>query len=125
MYRLLGDMVVDVQELIDTFEKNGVSVYKNVTNATKRDDAIGLKLCLPIKEFSKSIVNEDNVDDLMLEAERVYRDKISALINENFRFEIYSYGYDEIKNSILLNFVMMDSFMQKKLKDVMKRLFDI
>lgn len=125
MYRLLGDTVVDVEEFIDTLEGNGILVYKNVTNATKRDDAVGLKLYLPIEKFSTKKNIEENIDELMQGAEIFYREKISKIIDENFRFEIYSYGYDEVKNSILLNFVMMDSFMQKKLKDVIKRLFDI
>lgn len=125
MYRLLGDIVVDVEELISTFEQEGILVYKNVTNATKRDDSVGLKLYLPINMFSKENNVEENIDDLMQKAETFYREKISKVVDENFRFEIYSYGYDEVNNSILLNFVMMDSFMQKKLKDVIKRLFDV
>lgn len=127
MYRVLGDVVVDVDELISTFNGNGIYVYENVTRATKRDDAVGLRLYFPINDIidKKSINLETSIDKLMELAEKVYGEKIYNIINENFRFIIYAYKYDEVKESILLNFVMMDSFMQKKLKDVIKRLFDI
>lgn len=128
MYQLLGDKVVDVQELIELFEKNAISIFENVTKATKRDDAVGLRIKAPLSEtgIPNRVYDEDSMEEYMKKIEDIYRGKIQAFLDESFAFSLYAYTYDEVTDSIILNFTMMDrATSRRKLPDIAKRLFDV
>ncbi len=128
MYRLLGDIVIDTDELIETLAQNQIRVAENVTNATKRDDAVGLRIYVPLKELgadAKSF-DENEMEDLMQKAEKLYSEKLRPLLPEELSFKLYAYFYDEVESAIVLNFVMMEwEIARRKLDDVLKRLFDV
>lgn len=128
MYQLLGDKVVDVQELIGQFEKNGITVSENVTKATKREDAVGLRIKVPLSEtgISDRVYDEDAMEEYMKKIQDIYTEKIKGFLDESFAFSLYAYTYDEVSDSIMLNFTMMDkSTSRRKLPDIAKRLFDV
>lgn len=128
MYRLLGDTVVDTDELIEKFAQHGIRVAENITNATKRDDAVALRIFAPLAELGVKdpISDAEEMDLRMQEAEDLYAEKLSDLVDENFSYSLYAYHYDEVQEAIVLNFAMMDyEIGRRKLGDVMKRLFDV
>ena len=128
MYQLLGDQVVEVEELIGLFKEKGIDVIENITRATKREDAVGLRISLGLSEMglNRDSFDEDFMDTYMEKAEEILRKKLEGFLEKNFLYSVYAFGYDEVKESILLNFAMMDSDLgRRKLKDVAKRLFDV
>ncbi|MDO5062861.1 MAG: hypothetical protein Q4D77_06750 [Peptostreptococcaceae bacterium] len=128
MYRLLGDIVIDTDELIEMLEKNQIRVAENITNATKRDDAVALRILVPLSELGESgeISDEEQMDRLMQQAEEVYDKKLRQYINESLSYRLYAYHYNEVENAIVLNLAIMDREIgRRKLEDVLKRLFDV
>lgn len=128
MYRLLGDKVVDTEELIPFFEENGIHMVENITNATKRDDAVGLRIAVPVSElgFSGRVLDEEQMDQLMEQAEALSTQKLEGVLDADFGFKLYAYTYNEIDNTILINVVIMEKYLgRRKLPDVLKRLFDV
>ena len=128
MYRLLGDKVVDTEELIPLFEENGIHVVENITNATKRDDAVGLRIAVPVSElgFSGRVLDEEQMDQLMEQAEALSTQKLEGVLDPDFGFKLYAYTYNEVDNTILINVVIMEKYLgRRKLPDVLKRLFDV
>lgn len=128
MYRLLGDIVIDTDELIEILEKNQIRVAENITNATKRDDAVALRILVPLSELGESgeISDEEQMDRLMQQAEEVYDKKLRQYINESLSYRLYAYHYNEVENAIVLNLAIMDREIgRRKLEDVLKRLFDV
>lgn len=128
MYQLLGDQVVDVEDLIALFTEKGIEVTDNLTKATKREDAVGLRIRAGLSQLgiTDQPRDEEEMDHAMKAIEDRYKEKIGAFLDKNFAFVLYAYGYDEVTNSILLNFTMMDQGIgRRKLPDVAKRLFDV
>ena len=128
MYQLLGDIVVDVDEFIETLEQAGITVTENITRATKREDAVGLRIKASLAEIGieGSIEDADRMEECMVQIQKEYEQKLQGLLDESFSFALYAYTYDEVENAVLLNFAMMDRFIaRKKLRDVAKRLFDV
>lgn len=128
MYQLLGDNMVDVEEFIEKLNGNGIHVSENLTKATKRDDAVALRIKAPLSEigFQSRIEDEEQMNDCMEKIQAHYQEKIQNILAENFAFVLYAYTYDEVDNAVLLNFTMMDRFTaRRKLPDVAKRLFDV
>ncbi len=128
MYQLLGDNVVDIEELVELFKLNGIEVSENITKATKRDDAVGLRIKAPLAELGISDRTEDadQMQEYMEKIQEAYTEKIKRFLNEDFIFSLYAYTFDEVSNSIILNFTMMDRHTgRRKLPDVAKRLFDV
>lgn len=128
MYRLLGDIVIDTEELIETLEKNQIRVAENITNATKRDDAVALRIFAPLTELGEDgeVSDEEQMDRLMQQAEELYDKKLRQYIEENLSYRLYAYHYNEVENAIVLNLAIMDREIgRRKLDDVLKRLFDV
>ena len=128
MYRLLGDIVIDTDELIETLAQHEIRVAENVTNATKRDDAVGLRIYVPLRELCADAesFDENEMEDLMQKAEKLYSEKLRPILPVELSFKVYAYFYDEVESAIVLNFVMMEwEIARRKLDDVLKRLFDV
>lgn len=128
MYQLLGDTVIDVEEFIQTLEEAGIKVSENITKATKRDDAVGLRILAPLSEvgIEKIIEDADQMEEAMVQIQNIYQEKIKKIIDADLAFALYAYTYDEVENAVLLNFTMMESTIaRRKLGDVAKRLFDV
>ena len=128
MYRLLGDEVIDTDELIEMLEANGIRVAENVTNATKRDDAIGLRFFVPIVELDEDRVDysEEQMERLMQKAQSLYEKKLGELLKPWMVYRAYAYSYNEVERSVVLNVVIMDQVIgHRKIDDVLKRLFDV
>ncbi len=128
MYRLLGDEVIDTDELIEKLEQNQIIVAENVTNATKRDDAIGLRILVPIKELGEQEIDysEEQMERLMQKSQLLLAKKVGENLEPWMVYRVYAYRYDEVKQAIVLNVVIMDQIVgHRKIDDVIKRLLDV
>lgn len=129
MYQLLGDIIVDTDELIADLKSKGIIVAEDITAATKRDDAIGFRVLAPISELGikkNKGFTENEMEVIMQKAESLYESKFENALADSLRFRIYAYRYDEVNNAILLNVAIMDwEIGRRKLDDVIKRLFDV
>lgn len=131
MYKLLGDIVIDTEELIGNIESNSnIKVREDLSNATKRDDSVGLRLSISIEElgFDSSLKyeTEEEMDTLMTKSDDYVDEKMQEIISkfaENTEYSIYSYSFDEVKNEVLVLFAMMSRYnANRKLRDVIRRL---
>lgn len=134
MYRLLGNDVIDTEELIKVIEqKTSIRVREDISNATKRDDAVGLRLAISISElgYDSSLKYEDEaiMDSLLTNGDEFVNKELQEVIKkfaENTEYSIYAYSFDEVSNEVLLVFAMMSIYnSQRKLRDVIKRLLTI
>lgn len=126
MYKLFDDTVIDVYEFIDRFNDTDLQVYNNLTNATKRDDAIGIRFAISIDKISNiNNVTDENIDFLMELAEKKVYDIVYDKMDDRCICEVSAYKYDELNNDILVNAVIMHMDSYRKIKDVIKRLFDV
>lgn len=128
MYQLLGDQVIEVEAFAQMLESKGFVVVANLTRATKREDAIALRIAASVAELGIPAPIEDaqQMDDIMRVLERSYKERLQADIPEQLAFSLYAYTYDEVAHAVLLNLVVMDAFTaRRKLRDVAKRLFDV
>lgn len=134
MYRLLGNDVIDTEELINLIEKEtNVKVREDISNATKREDAVGLRLSISISElgYDSSLKYEDEelMDSLLTKSDEFVDKKLQDTMKkfaENTEYALYAYSFDEVRNEVLLVFAMMSIYnAQRKLRDVIKRLLTI
>lgn len=128
MYRLLGDIVIDTDELIEKFAEHQIKVIENVTNAAKRDDAVAFRIAAPLEELggSGTVLDEERMDQLMQKAEMLYAEKIRPHLEESLSYRLYAYHYNEVEDAVILNLVIMDREIgRRKLDDVIKRLLDV
>ncbi len=134
MYRLLGNDVIDTEELVNVIEqKTNIKVREDISNATKRDDAVGLRLSISISElgYDSTLKYEDEsiMDSLLTKSDEYVKKELQEPMKEfaeNTEYNIYSYSFDEVRNEVLIVFAMMSIYnSQRKLRDVIKRLLTI
>lgn len=134
MYRLLGNDVIDTEELINVIKKNSnIKVREDISNATKRDDSVGLRLAVSISElgYDSSLKYEDEaiMNTLLTKADEFVNKELQDMMKvfaENAEYSVYAYSFDEVSNEVLLVFAMMSIYnSQRKLRDVIKRLLTI
>lgn len=134
MYRVLGNEVVDTDELISTIDSNTtINVREDISNATKRDDAVGLRLAVSVSELGYDsevkYEDEEEMNSLLTKADGYVEKELQEIISkfaENTEYKVYAYSFDEVKNEILLVFAMMSEYnAHRKLRDVIKRLLTI
>lgn len=134
MYRLLGNDVIDTEELVNAIEqKTSIKVREDISNATKRDDAVGLRLAISISDlgYDSSLKYEDEavMDTLLTKSDEYVNEELQEMMREfaeNTEYSVYAYSFDEVSNEVLLVFAMMSIYnSQRKLRDVIKRLLTI
>lgn len=134
MYRVLGNDVVDTDELISTINSSTtINVREDISNATKRDDAVGLRLAVSVSELGYDsevkYEDEEEMNSLLTKADEYVEEELQEIISkfaENTEYKVYAYSFDEVKNEILLVFAMMSEYnAHRKLRDVIKRLLTI
>lgn len=134
MYKLLGNDVIDTDELINVIEeKTSVQVREDISNATKRDDAVGLRLSISIAklgyDLSLKYEDEELMDSLLTKCDEFVDKELQDVMKEfaeNTEYALYAYSFDEVRNEVLLVFAMMSRYnSQRKLRDVIKRLLTI
>lgn len=134
MYKLLGNTVIDTEELKANIENNTkLIVREDLSNATKREDAVGFRLELDIRNlgYDENLKYEDAdvMDQLMTKSDEYAKTQLKGVI-ETFEqyldFEVYSYSFDEVScSSLLVLAVMNRDNSYRKLRDVIKRLLTI
>lgn len=134
MYRVLGNEVVDTEELISIINGNTtIKVREDISNATKRDDAVGLRLSVSVSSLGYDsevkYEDEDEMNSLLTKADEYVGKELQEIISkfaENTEYKVYAYSFDEVKNEILLVFAMMSEYnAHRKLRDIIKRLLTI
>lgn len=134
MYRVLGNEVVDTEELISIINKNKtIKVREDISNATKRDDAVGLRLSVSVSSLGYDskvkYEDEEEMNFLLTKADEYVEKELQEIISkfaENTEYKVYAYSFDEVKNEILLVFAMMSEYnAHRKLRDIIKRLLTI
>lgn len=134
MYKLLGNSVIDTDELKDSIEKNTkLIVREDLSSATKREDAVGFRLEIDIRDlgYDKDLKYEDEavMDELMTKSDEYARKQLKGIIAEAadyLDFDVYSYSFNEVSSSsILVLAVMNRDNAYRKLRDVIKRLLTV
>jgi len=134
MYKLLGNSVIDTDELKDSIEKNTkLKVREDLSSATKREDAVGFRLEIDIRDlgYDKDLKYEDEavMDELMTKSDEYARKQLKGIIAEvadYLDFDVYAYSFDEVSSSsILVLAVMNRDNAYRKLRDVIKRLLTV
>lgn len=134
MYRLLGNEVLDTEELAVQVESGtGLRVREDISNATKRDDAAALRLELDISllGYDDTLKYEDEqvMNELMAKSDEYARRELKAVIShfgEYLAYDVYSYSFDEVSNcTLLVMAVMSTENSHRKMRDVIKRLLTV
>lgn len=134
MYKLLGNSVIDTDELKDSIEKHTkLKVREDLSSATKREDAVGLRLEIDIRElgYDKDLKYEDEnvMDGLMTKSDEYARAELKSVIDafeDYLDFEVYSYSFDEVNSTAILVLAIMNrNNAYRKLRDVIKRLLTV
>lgn len=129
MYRLLGEQVIDTEELVEKLKAENIRVFEDITRATKREDAVGLRILAPLAELGgsgKVDFDEEEMERLMRSAQMEYAGRLRAVLDPALDFRIYAYSYHEVEEAVMLNVAIMDEETgRRKLDDVIKRLFDV
>lgn len=127
MYRLLGDVVIDTEEFIEQLRQKGIRVVQDISNGTKRDDAIGLRVLVSLEDLGVAVeeMDEEQMEAWMQKAELLSNEQFQVALDGNLAHRLYAYRYDEMQG-IVLNVAIMDwEIGRRKLDDVLKRLFDV
>ena len=134
MYRLLGNEVLDTEELAVQVESGtGLRVREDISNATKRDDAAALRLELDISilGYDDTLKYEDEqiMNELMAKSDEYARAELKAVIShfgEYLAYDVYSYSFDEVSNcALLVMAVMSTENSHRKMRDVIRRLLTV
>ena len=134
MYRLLGNEVLDTEELGQHVEsETGLRVREDISNATKRDDAAALRLELDISilGYDDTLKYEDEqiMNELMAKSDEYARAELKAVIShfgEYLAYDVYSYSFDEVSScTLLVMAVMSTENAHRKMRDVIKRLLTV
>lgn len=134
MYRLLGNEVLDTEELAVQVESGtGLRVREDISNATKRDDAAALRLELDISllGYDDTLKYEDEqvMNELMAKSDEYARRELKAVIShfgEYLACDVYSYSFDEVSNcALLVMAVMSTENSHRKMRDVIRRLLTV
>ena len=134
MYRLLGNEVLDTEELAKYVEsETGLRVREDISNATKRDDAAALRLELDISilGYDDTLKYEDEqiMNELMAKSDEYANAELKAVIShfgEYLAYDVYSYSFDEVSNcTLLVMAVMSTENSHRKMRDVIKRLLTV
>ena len=134
MYRLLGNEVLDTEELAKHVEsETGLRVREDISNATKRDDAAALRLELDIRllGYDDTLTYEDEqiMNELMAKSDEYANAELKAVIShfgEYLAYDVYSYSFDEVSNcTLLVMAVMSTENSHRKMRDVIKRLLTV
>lgn len=134
MYRLLGNEVLDTEELGKHVEsETGLRVREDISNATKRDDAAALRLELDISilGYDDTLKYEDEqiMNELMAKSDEYANAELKAVIShfgEYLAYDVYSYSFDEVSNcTLLVMAVMSTENSHRKMRDVIKRLLTV
>ena len=134
MYRLLGNEVLDTEELGKHVEsETGLRVREDISNATKRDDAAALRLELDISilGYDDTLKYEDEqiMNELMAKSDEYAHAELKAVIShfgEYLAYDVYSYSFDEVSNcTLLVMAVMSTENSHRKMRDVIKRLLTV
>ena len=134
MYRLLGNEVLDTEELGKHVEsETGLRVREDISNATKRDDAAALRLELDISilGYDDTLKYEDEqiMNELMAKSDEYALAEFKAVIShfgEYLAYDVYSYSFDEVSNcTLLVMAVMSTENSHRKMRDVIKRLLTV
>ena len=134
MYRLLGNEVLDTEELGKHVEsETGLRVREDISNATKRDDAAALRLELDISllGYDDTLKYEDEqvMNELMAKSDEYARRELKAVIShfgEYLAYDVYSYSFDEVSNcALLVMAVMSTENSHRKMRDVIRRLLTV
>ncbi|MGB5823352.1 MAG: hypothetical protein WBH44_04725 [Proteocatella sp.] len=134
MYKLLGNSVIDTDELKDSIEKNTkLTVREDLSSATKREDAVGFRLEIDIRNlgYDKNMKFEDEIiiDELMKKSDEYAKSQLKSVIDgfaDYLDFEVYSYSFDEVSSSSIVVLAIMNrDNAYRKLRDVIKRLLTV
>ena len=134
MYRLLGNEVLDTEELAKHVEsETGLRVREDISNATKRDDtaALRLELDISILGYDDTLKYEDEqiMNELMAKSDEYARAELKTVIShfgEYLAYDVYSYSFDEVSScTLLVMAVMSTENSHRKMRDVIKRLLTV
>lgn len=128
MYQMLGDIMYDTKEMSIMIESStSFKVKEDMSQRTKREDALGFKLSIPAEKLDenvgKYIEDEEQISLLMEKCDELLKDELEKMRPEFTITQSYAYTYDEVTNEILA----VAAFMhlqngRRKLPDVLKRL---
>lgn len=134
MYRLLGNNVLDTEELSESIQSStSLRVREDISNATKRDDAAALRLALDISllgyDDSLEYEDEEVMNELMSKSDEYAKTQLKDIIpkfGDYLAYDVYSYTFDEVsKCTIMVMAVMSTENSYRKMRDVIKRLLTV
>ncbi|WP_028828900.1 hypothetical protein [Proteocatella sphenisci] len=134
MYRLLGNDVLDTEELSKAIESlTLLRVREDISNATKRDDAAALRLELGISilgyDDSLEYEDEEVMNELMAKSDEYVKAQLKDVVSkfgEYLAYDAYSYTFDEVsKSTLIVMAVMSTQNSYRKMRDVIKRLLTV
>jgi len=134
MYRLLGNDVLDTEELARSIESvTLLRVREDISNATKRDDAAALRLELGIGilgyDDSLEYEDEEVMNELMTKSDEYAKAQLKDVISgfgQYLAYDVYSYTFDEVsKCTLIVMAVMSTQNSYRKMRDVIKRLLTV
>lgn len=134
MYRLLGNDVLDTEELSKAIESlTLLRVREDISNATKRDDAAALRLELGISilgyDDSLEYEDEEVMNELMAKSDEYAKAQLKDVVSkfgEYLAYDAYSYTFDEVsKSTLIVMAVMSTQNSYRKMRDVIKRLLTV
>lgn len=131
MYQKIGDEVLDSVEVAKKIEENTpFRLINDLTGATGREDAIGLRLACKIREIpgfeSKAQPDEETVNAAMEALDEFSYMELKKVLYNRYAYMSFAYGYNEVEEDILFVLVLMlREIKEAKLKDVVNRLLKL
>lgn len=128
MYQKIGDEILDSVEIAKKIEEiTPFRLMNDLTQATGREDAIGLRLACRIKDIpgfeSKSQPDEETINAAMEELDEFSHMELKKVLYNRYAYMSFAYGYNEVEEEILFVLViMLREIKDAKLKDVVNRL---
>ncbi len=132
MYIVLGNEIIDSEEIVDIIESNSqFSVEKDLTKGTKREDVLAYKISIEIEVLNEiisenydleSVDEEELFDEYMTLADELAM-RIEEYMDEDIIINARSYKWDNSDDTIKVILAMAHFEMgELKLSDITKRL---
>lgn len=134
MYIVLGEQIVDSEEIIEIIEANSdFDVEGDLTKGTKREDVLAYKISIPVEALNEIIkesyeiegVDEEELfDEYMTIADELAM-RIEEYMDEEIIINSRAYKWDNSDNTIKVVLAMAHYELgELKLMDVTKRLLN-
>lgn len=134
MYIVLGDNIVDSEEIVSIIEANSeFAVEKDLTKGTKREDVLAYQISIPVEELNNIIKENYDIEEIdeeeLFDEYMTLADELAMAVedymDEDSIINTRAYKWDNSDDTVkVVIAIAHDELGELKLRDVTRRLLN-